>query len=183
MISKDTVPHSNQPARYLLLIIFVGIVSRLIPHPPNMTPLISLAIMTHLRLNRWYAVGAMLIILLVSDSLLSLIFQYPALSHWSYFTYSGFLFTSFLFSYQKNTRFHYLLGSALVGTLIFWIWTNFGVWLTSGLYDKTATGLGICYFMALPFLRNAIIGSIIWMFVYYFALHAFFKKPLREITR
>ena len=44
----------------------------------------------------------------------------------------------------------------------FWIWTNFGVWLTSHLYPKSFAGLIACYTLALPFLRNALLGDLIW---------------------
>jgi len=126
---------------------------------------------------------AIVIILLVSDSLLSLLFRYPAISHWSIFTYSGFLITTLFFSYQTRTHLKWLFLSALAGTVFFWVWTNFGVWLTTALYAKTSHGFMLCYFVALPFLRNALIGSMIWIAIYYFTLSPFLKKLPREILR
>jgi len=182
MTEKNSMQYSNQSGLWLLLMIFFGVISRLIPHLPNMTPLISLSIIANIKLNRWYAMAAMVIILLVSDSLLSLLFKYPVLHHWSYFTYSGFLINTWLFSDQSRARFQGLFFSALAGTLLFWIWTNFGVWLTTALYTKTFHGFLLCYFAALPFLRNALIGSMIWITVYYFTLNPFSKKSSREFA-
>lgn len=184
MIEKISTHGSNRSSHWLLIIIFFGIISRLIPHLPNMTPLVSLSLIATQRLNRWCAMLAMVIILLVSDSLLSLIFKYPVISHWSIFTYSGFLINTFAFSYQTRTRTHlkWLLLSTLTGTLFFWIWTNFGVWITATLYAKTFQGLMLCYFAAIPFLKNALIGSTIWITVYYFTLSTY-KKLSREIIR
>jgi hypothetical protein len=148
-----------------------------------MTPLISLSLIATLRLNRWCAMLAMVIILIISDSLLSLVFNYPTISHWSIFTYSGFLINTFVYSYQTRTHLKWLFLSTLAGTLFFWIWTNFGVWLTSAFYAKTYHGFMLCYFAALPFLRNALIGGMIWTTVYYFTLSPFLKKLPREILR
>jgi len=47
----------------------------------------------------------------------------------------------------------------------FWLWSNFGVWLTSGLYANSFSGLVSCYYMALPFLGNALIGDLIWSYI------------------
>jgi hypothetical protein len=120
--------------------------------------------------------------MVISDSLLTLLFHYPLFGYFSCFTYSGFLMISLLFSYRTPTHLHGLLASASVGTLFFWLWTNFGVWLTSGLYAKSIAGFGLCYLAALPFLRNALIGSLLWMIIYYCSLQVCFKKTAREIT-
>ncbi len=51
-------------------------------------------------------------------------------------------------------------GGAL-GTLFFYLWTNFGVWLMTAMYPKTWEGLMQSYIMALPFLRNQFVGNMI----------------------
>jgi hypothetical protein len=71
----------------------------------------------------------------------------------------------------------------LCSSLGFWIWTNFGVWATSGLYSKTLTGLGECYIAALPFLLNSLIGDMIWglAILGVYSLHSgWLKTPLRR---
>jgi hypothetical protein len=54
----------------------------------------------------------------------------------------------------------------------FWLWTNLGVWLLSGLYPKTTAGFFECYIAALPFLRNGLLGDIVWITAILFLLQS-----------
>lgn len=54
-----------------------------------------------------------------------------------------------------------LTGMGLVGTLFFYLWTNFGVWHIGGLYPHTWVGLMDSYINALPFLRNQVLGNLV----------------------
>ena len=58
----------------------------------------------------------------------------------------------------------------LLGTTGFWVWTNLGVYLHSGLYIKTITGFIACYSAALPFLQKALIGDLFWFVTLSFCL-------------
>jgi hypothetical protein len=108
------------------------------------------------------------------------------------FTWSGFIlpvFCGFLISkfIQKSTDKKYLklLGvSELAGissSLIFYIWTNFGHWLTTTMYTKDINGLIECYINAIPFLKpqlagNLIIVPIFVLATYYILSMATYKK-------
>ena len=52
--------------------------------------------------------------------------------------------------------------AALGGSLLFFLVTNFGVWLISGFYEKSIAGLITCYAMALPFFHNTLAGSVVY---------------------
>lgn len=64
--------------------------------------------------------------------------------------------------------------------MFFWIWTNFGVWLVSGMYPHSLTGLVTCYFLALPFLKNSIIAAIVWGSAFV-ALGKYSYLPYRQL--
>ena len=53
---------------------------------------------------------------------------------------------------------------ALIGALIFFIITNFGVW-TLGSYGYDLNGIVLCYTLALPFFAYSIISTIIFSVV------------------
>jgi hypothetical protein len=58
------------------------------------------------------------------------------------------------------------LGAAgLGGSVLFYLTTNFGVWLFGDgtLYPKTAAGLWQCYVNAIPFFRNFLIGMAVFL--------------------
>ncbi len=81
------------------------------------------------------------------------------------FTWSAFLITPLLGQYLKNNSSNFikiitLEGSAIISTLIFFLWTNLGVVITTNMYPKNLVGLIQSYINALPFLANQIIGNI-----------------------
>lgn len=56
-----------------------------------------------------------------------------------------------------------LTGMGLLGTLFFFLWTNLGVWHIGGLYPHTWQGLIDCYIAALPFLRNSLLSTLLFV--------------------
>lgn len=147
-----------------ILCILIGIIGRLIPHPPNITPFTSLCIFSGTFLPRRLALIIMLISVTISDIALAYLIGYPIFSYWSLFTYTGFaaivMIGSLLPTQPTISRLCTYGGIATGG---FWIWTNFGVWLTSTLYPHTATGLAACYTAALPYLGGSVLGNFIWL--------------------
>ena len=51
---------------------------------------------------------------------------------------------------------------AILSSVIFFVITNFTVWLFSGYYPKTYEGLVLCYTMAIPFFRNTILSTLLY---------------------
>lgn len=145
--------------------IVLGIVARLIPHPPNISPMTSISVFGGAQLGRWFGLALTLITLAISDVLLSLVYGHQAFGLWSLFTYTGFaaivLAGSFLHKHLTAMR---TVAVILSSTLGFWLWTNFGIWLTGdhGMYPLTSAGLIACYANALPFLGNALVGDLAW---------------------
>lgn len=144
-----------------VVLVVVGVLGRLVPHIPNVTPLISLSLFAGANLSRRAAVLSLFGTLFVSDLGLALLLGYPVFGYWTLFTYTGFM-AIVLVGASLHCSWKILPVYILSLSFGFWIWTNFGVWLTSSLYAKTLTGLGSCYVAALPFLRNSLIGDLIW---------------------
>jgi hypothetical protein len=124
--------------------------------------------------RKQWAVTITLLGLIFSDIILGLIYHTAMFGLWTLFTYSGFALIAFFapsFSLPRSR------GSARVGgfniwvylalsTLAYWVWTNFGIWLTTPWYPHTTEGLSLCFTAALPFLRNALIGNILYMLLF-----------------
>ncbi|MFH1598411.1 MAG: DUF6580 family putative transport protein [Patescibacteria group bacterium] len=69
-----------------------------------------------------------------------------------------------------------LTGLGMGASLLFYLWTNFGVWLMwPQMYPTTLSGLGQCYIMGLPFLRYSLISNLIFIPSVSFCLVACFK--------
>ena len=153
------------------IIILILVISRLLPHPPNFTPIISAAILCGFFFSSWIA-GLFLILLSMFLTDLLLGFHTNM-----FFVYSSFIVISCYSNYfikhliAKNTYLH-----CVVSSLIFFIISNFGVWVTGNLYPKNIYGLYECYLMAVPFFSNTIISTIIFTYLYFFFNSSFLKK-------
>ena len=138
-------------------IILILAFSRLIPHPPNFTPILGLAVFAGATLDkRIFAFAIPLIAMLVSDIFIGF--------HASILTVYFAIALNVLIGIYLMKKFTYLraIGSLISGVIIFYIITNFAVWLGSSLYSKDFAGLISCYIMALPFLQNTLISSLFY---------------------
>jgi hypothetical protein len=154
--------------------IVLGILGRLVPHPPNVAPMTSVALFGGAQLSRARAFAVTLLTMIVSDVLLAWIEGHAVFGLWSVFTYSGFALIVL-----AGTRLRLVptagrtLGMLAGSSLFFWLWTNFGVWLVGEgtPYAHTAQGLIDCYVAAIPFLGNAFIGDLCWGLVLFSSFH------------
>ena len=157
MISRFHRTINKNSRNYALLWIFIGVFSRIIPHPLNATATISLALWAPLFFNRSLGLMIALLSLAISDFCLHVFAHDPLFGSWSLFTYSA---TAALVLLNQS-RGHFMGLITVCGSLGFWIWTNFGTWLlTSDLYPKSAQGLVTCFAAGLPFLKNSLIASL-----------------------
>ncbi len=59
---------------------------------------------------------------------------------------------------------------------VFFLISNFGVWLLSGMYEKNISGLINCYIVAIPFLKNTIISTIFFSYLSIVSLNIYKKQ-------
>ena len=138
-------------------IIGVLTLSRLLPHPPNFTPILSMAIFSGAIINtRIIAYLIPLVAMLISDLYLGFHSGMPII----YFSLALCVLIG-TFLEAKVTILNFVLGIS-AGVIVFYLITNFAVWYGSGMYDHSFSGLITCYVMALPFLQNTIISSMIY---------------------
>lgn len=55
-----------------------------------------------------------------------------------------------------------LLGASLLGSLAFFVLSNFATWLWFEMYPHTAAGLMTCYVQAIPFFRATLAGDFVF---------------------
>ena len=132
--------------------------SRFIPHPPNFTSLIALSFYVPAILGFSY-IPALLISFVITDIFIG--FHSTVL-----FTWGSVLIISILASkYFFNSIFSRLSG-ALIGACIFFIITNFGVWLTGNIYEYTFNGFIKCYILAIPFFTYSLLSTILFSIIF-----------------
>lgn len=144
-------------------LILLAAVSRLIPHPPNFAPIASLAIFGGTVINnKKYALILPLGALLLSDILFELFTSTKGFYDISQtFVYGAFILITFLATKIKTVSTKNILFACLWSGAIFFILSNFGVWLTGVFYPKTLAGLMQCYTAAIPFYKNEFFGNML----------------------
>lgn len=158
----------------VLLIVFAA-VSRMIPHPPNFTPIAAMALFGGVYLDRRYSILLPLAAMLVSDYFIGFHRTMP-------FVYGSFLLIGLLGLWLKNhKKVHWIVGASLTSSVLFFIVTNFGVWLMGG-YPPSFAGLVECYVAAIPFFRNTVLGDLFYVAVLFglYESAIYFLKPRVE---
>ena len=158
---------------------------RLVPHPPNITPIGAMALFGGVYFaTRRTAFLVPLAAMYLSDLALGFFIYDFGWFHWFMpFVYASFMATACLgFLIRHRLTPLTVAGAALTGSVLFFIVTNFGVWLVSNLYPKTVAGLASCYVAAIPFFRNTLAGNAFYTLVLFggFALAQRYLPVLRE---
>lgn len=162
----------NQIAIFLVL---VAILFRLIPHPANFAPIGAIALFGGVYLKHKQAMWLPLAAMIVSDLIIGL-------HSTIIFTWGSFLLIAGIGMYlksRKNLK-NIVLGTVL-GSLVFYFVTNFGVWAATPLYAKTTQGLIQCYLMAVPFFRNTLASDIFYVVVF-FGAYELVKNYQRKLN-
>ncbi len=142
-------------------LVLILVLSRLIPHPPNFTPIVAVAIMSgYLFKNIYLSFAILLVSMLVADAFIGF---YENI----FFVYLSLLFLVYIFyKLGKGINLKNLFLYSFAGSILFFIITNFGVWLlgSPGLdnvpYEKNLQGLIKCYILAIPFIKNTVLSTL-----------------------
>ena len=158
------------------LIIVLLALTRLIPHPPNFTPIIAMGLFGGAYIqNRSLAVLIPIGAMFLSDLFLGL----HGTVYWVYGSLLLIAMMGMMLINKVNIR--NCTSAALSGSFLFFIITNFGVWFTSGYYPKNIDGILTCYTLALPFLANSMAGSLFYSAVM-FGGYELLKRNLVQST-
>jgi hypothetical protein len=161
--------NADQIRDYLTSIIalITLVATRLVPHPPNMTPLMPVALSLAARFGSLRGLIISAAALLGSDLGLASVYHGVTWGSWSWFCYSGLLLPMLAAQWLPG-RWHYFVSASIGCGFGFWLWTNFGVWLQSPTtYAHNLSGLLQCYKIALPFLANQLVGDAMWALAWY----------------
>ncbi|MDD3087326.1 MAG: hypothetical protein PHP89_02040 [Candidatus Omnitrophica bacterium] len=152
-----------------LSLILIGILLRFMPHADNFTPVAAIALFAGAYLKRRHAVIVPLVLMAVSDIFIGM-------HNVLIFTWGSFILASLLGLFiRKNKSFLRITGMSLLSSLVFFIVTNFGVWVM-GWYPPTLAGLVNCYIMGLPFLRDFTVSTLLYSAVFFTAYEVIARR-------
>jgi hypothetical protein len=167
-----------------LIALFLAIVAaaalRLVPHPPNFSPIDAMALFSGAYLGRrGLAFVAPLGALLLSDAVLGF---YPGM----WVNYLAVAIIAMMGSALLAQGSLLRLGvAAVASSILFFVLSNFGAWAVVNMYPRNWTGLIACYVAAIPFFQNTLAGDLFYTALLFggFALAEHFLPRLREDGR
>ena len=81
----------------------------------------------------------------------------------------------------KKVNLTNLLIANVLGTIGFFLISNFFVWAGGKMYPQTMEGFVACYTMALPFLKNTLTSNLLYSAVM-FGVYEYAKTQVKELT-
>ena len=149
--------------------VLFAVAVRFMPHPLAFTPVGAALLFFGARSSRrqmWFPLA----LLAVSDVVLTtLVYRYPF--SWDHFVtwawYAGMLWLGS--TLKNNAGVARILGTALAGSISFFLISNFAVWAAWDMYPQSMAGLMTCYDAGLPFFRRAVQGDLLYTSVMFAA--------------
>lgn len=147
----------------IVLLIMIGVCSRLAPHPANMTAVGGLALFSGSRFEIKKAIAVPILTMFLSDAVLG----FHSVMWATYGSVLGAVLLGKLLHRQKNTG--RIIGITFLSSFVFYLVTNYAVWAVQGsMYPHTFFGLIRAYIMALPFFRNSLIGDFSYSMLFFY---------------
>ena len=145
-----------------LVLVGLGIISRLLPMPPNLTMVTGVTLLAGYGIrNVWLALLVPVAIMAIADILLP--FFKPNIIWYAgvFYTYAGMaaavLIARWLLAPLTTVR---LIGATFLASLTFFVLSNLGTYF-EGWYGYTWDGLVACFVAALPFWQNSLIADFV----------------------
>ncbi len=161
---------SLNPWFVVIALLVIGVAGRVLPHPPNVAPIASVALFAGFYFShRGTAALLALCAMLVSDLFLGVYdirlaavvyvaFVLPVVwGPWLRGEAQVPASLAWLKPFVGGLR---VLGAALAGSVAFFVLSNFAVWLFGSHYPHNAAGLVACYVAALPFFHHTVLGDL-----------------------
>ncbi|MCB0422473.1 MAG: hypothetical protein KDD61_15845 [Bdellovibrionales bacterium] len=148
----------------LVALVILGVASRWLPHPPNVSPVMAIALLSGVYFSgKKGAVLLPLVALFISDLVLGFhstiwaVYLAMAVVVWGAGQLSS--------KSQSSPGWLNVTLMGLGASVWFFLLTNFAVWAQTGMYPHTVDGLVACYVAAIPFFQNSLMGNAVYIFI------------------
>jgi hypothetical protein len=149
------------------LFLFSGMIvaaalSRILPHPPNFTPITAMALFAGATLpDKRLALLMPILAMILSDIALEF-FTGWGFHSGMWVVYGTIMLLTLLGMNIQRKSLLSIGGWTGIASVVFFVVTNFAVWATSGMYPLSIEGFTLCYIAAIPFFQNSIMGDIMY---------------------
>jgi hypothetical protein len=173
-VLRKYLPRTKSPWVLALVIVVVAL-TRLVPHPPNFSPVVAMALFGGAALmDKKLAFVVPMAAMLLADFVIgfhdTMVFVYLGMA-------LVVAFGQLLAGYRNPLM---LVGGAIVGSGIFFLISNTGMWWLSGVYQHSIEGLLMCFAAALPFFHNTLIATVCYSALLFGAEYWIGRPTLEE---
>lgn len=142
-----------------VLLVVIALLSRVVPHPWNLTPLTAVALFAGVYLPRRYGYLVPLTALVVSDLIIGI-------HDLILFTWGSFIVVVLIgWWVRKHKSVLKIVTGGLAGSVFFFLVTNWAVMQFGTMYPHSWSGLLSSYTAGIPFFRNMLIGDLVYVAV------------------
>lgn len=158
-------------------------VARLLPHPPNFTPVGSMSLFAGARIPGWLAYLLPILVMVITDPLVGVNGWGAGYSRATPLIYLSFLISVWIGRRVSRSESPIRIGAAaFLCSLQFFLITNLPSWFIGTLYPRTLAGLGECYVAALPFFGRTL-GAELFYSAILFGLYAWLRRTVARSER
>jgi len=161
----------------LTLMVFAAAFVRLIPHPPNFAPIAAIALFGGAYFNKkWHAFLVPLAAMFITDLILGF-----HQTMWAvYLSFTLIVTLGMLMIKQKKIT--NIFFASVTASVMFFIITNFGVWLSTPYYLKSGAGLAACFTAAIPFFHQTLLSDLFFVAIL-FGLFEIIKAKIPSLAK
>ena len=150
----------------ITLMIFAAAFVRLIPHPPNFAPIAAMALFGGAYFSKkWAAFLVPIAAMFITDLILGIHSTMWAV----YLSFAVIVIIGMVMIKQKKIS--NIFFASVASSVVFFIITNFGAWVSSPFYEKTLTGFAACYTAAIPFFHQTLLSDLFFVGILFGLYH------------
>lgn len=148
----------NQKYKLLAVATLVALAFfRLIPHPPNFTPILAISVFAGIKFkDNLFSYLVPVSAMLVSDAILGF-------HNGMILIYLAIVLSAFI-----ARKFNTINTSVLSSSILFFLITNFQVWIMSSSYPKSLLGILECYTLAIPFFGMTLLSTFFFSYILFY---------------
>ncbi len=166
----------------LYLIVALAALARFAPHPPDFSPAYAALLFGGACLRKRDSIWFPVAVLAVSDFLLTTVIYGMHFGWADTMDWVGFAAVALVgWWLREKISVRRVVAASLAAGVVFFLISNFGVWLGGLLYPRTVAGLGACFVAALPFLGSTLLSSVLFSGVL-FGAYEYYRRRARRLS-
>ncbi len=144
-------------------LILVGAFSRLLPHPPNFTAIGAIALFAGMNLQD----KRLSFLIPISSLAITDLIIGRGFDSYVYISFAIIVLLGILIQSKKTIL--PVLATSILGSVLFFLITNFSVFIGSNMYPHTISGLMMCYAAGIPFSYNNLLADLFFNSIFFYA--------------